>query len=73
VADLTFASVVLGILHANVKSKATLALLFNQRPFGSDIRKRGRRKKIRMSEPGRWFKRNGRLAEASAFDDDERK
>jgi hypothetical protein len=47
VVDLTFASVSLRVLDANVKSKTTLEC-----PFGSDIRKRTRRDMIRMSEPG---------------------
>jgi hypothetical protein len=40
---------------ANVKSKTTLESYVCQCPFGSDIRKRTRRDKIRMSEPGHWI------------------
>jgi hypothetical protein len=52
VADLTFASMSPRVLHANVKSKATLEFINFWCPFGSDIRKDACCDTIRMSEPG---------------------
>jgi hypothetical protein len=50
--DLTFASVSLRILKANVKSKTTLETYIYWCLFGSDIRERTSRDTIRMPEPG---------------------